>query len=117
MNTMLLVLLPFTAVALIFVFSVRRVDCPDCGERLPRWLNPFAKTRRMWRMGGYLCGACGCETDLAGRKITDQTPTAPLPVLPWAVLGLAVTIAAGLTARVMLHRPVVQPLPVALPVP
>ena len=77
-------------------YALRRVDCPDCGAPLPPLVSPFRKTRRMWRAGGYLCARCGCETDLAGRKVTADTPLPPFPARQWALLGVLLLVGLGL---------------------
>src|SRR3954463_1184553 len=85
---MLYVLLPFLVCAAFLLYQLTcKVHCPDCGARLPAFLSPFRKTRRMWRAGGYLCSRCGCETDTAGQKVTADTPPAPFPTLQWALLA------------------------------
>jgi len=72
-------LAPFFVFAVVLlVFGMRRVNCPDCGTRLPNFQSPFTKTRRQWLEGGFLCLNCGCETDLSGRKVGDGTrPAGP----------------------------------------
>ena len=54
-------------------------------------------TRRQWRAGGYLCPRCGCETNMAGQKVTADTPPASFLTLQWALLGasLAVLLLVG----------------------
>ncbi len=117
MDTILLPLLPLLAVlAFVLFHQSRRVACPDCGALLPVLYSPFKKTRRMWRAGGYLCAQCGCETNMAGRKVTADTPFPPFPTLHWALLGIALLAGFGLAASIMLIRPaVVVPPMVALP--
>ncbi len=63
----LLMFVPFFL--FLFMFGLRRPDCPDCGRPLPLLQSPFTKTRRQWAEGGYLCSNCGCETDRAGQKV------------------------------------------------
>jgi hypothetical protein len=59
----------------VFLFAIAgpRQGCPDCGRPLPRIQSPFRKSQRQWVEGGYLCPQCGCETDLAGRKVAPGT--------------------------------------------
>lgn len=82
--------------AFLLWLLLRRVDCPDCGSTLPPFISPFRKTRRMWRVGGYLCGRCGCETDMAGRKVAASTPLTPVPTSQWALLSASLLVAFGL---------------------
>ena len=99
-----LYLFPFPVIIVVFFFcSFRRFRCPDCGDRLPPLCSPFAKTRRMWQAGGYLCAGCGCETDSQGRKVTADTPLPPISDRQWALLGVLfmvhfVLLPAGLAA-------------------
>jgi len=70
----LIALAPFTLFfGMLFMIGLRRVNCPNCGARMPALQSPFTKNRRQWLEGGYLCRRCGCETDLAGRKIENRT--------------------------------------------
>jgi hypothetical protein len=91
-------------VPLVFVlcYAFRRVKCPDCGATLPIFYSPFKKTRRMWRAGGYLCDRCGCETNMAGEKVTADTPPAPFPTLQWAFVGVLLLVGGGLLAAVLI---------------
>jgi hypothetical protein len=73
-NPLVIALTPFAVFFFVLLFfGMRRVNCPDCGARLPCLQSPFTKTRRQWLEGGYLCGRFGCETDLAGHKIENGT--------------------------------------------
>ena len=56
---------------MLLMIGLRRVNCPDCGARMPAFQSPFTKTRRQWLEGGYLCRRCGCETDLAGHRVAN----------------------------------------------
>jgi DNA-directed RNA polymerase subunit RPC12/RpoP len=99
MDTILLLMLPFlAALAFVLFHTLRRVRCPDCGDPLPVLYSPFKKTRRMWRAGGYLCARCGCETDMAGQKVTADTPPAPFPTFQWAVLAVSLLVGVALAA-------------------
>jgi hypothetical protein len=102
MESFFWVLLPFLFVfVIVFSQAARPVTCPDCGDPMPLFYSPFQKTRRMWRAGGYLCSRCGCETDMAGRKITADTPPAPFPTRSVSVLVVALVVAIGLIAVVL----------------
>jgi len=97
LDTILISMMPLIAVLLFALHQVlRRVQCPDCGDTLPILYSPFVKTRRMWRAGGYLCARCGCETDMAGRKITADTPPAPFPTLQWVMVAVLLMVGIGL---------------------
>lgn len=69
--------------AWLFIFGMARGKvCPDCSRPLQLLQSPFTRTRRQWVEGGYLCQNCGCETDIAGRKVAAGTP------LSFRALGL-----------------------------
>ena len=54
----------------LFLFGTRRrKSCADCGELLPPFQSPLKKTKRQWLAGGYVCAKCGCEMDIAGKKV------------------------------------------------
>ena len=93
--SMLPLLVPLAFMA---IHGLKSVHCPDCGESFPQFQDPFKKTRRMWRAGGYLCANCGCETDATGRKVTADTPPAPFPVLQTSLLAVALVIGVGLAS-------------------
>jgi hypothetical protein len=117
---MLNYLIPLSPLLVPLVFflwyALRRVDCPDCGAPLPMFYSPFRKTRRMWRAGGYLCARCGCETDMAGRKVTTYTPLPPFPARQWALVGVLLLVGLGLaTAGWSVAGRAVPPPVVALP--
>ena len=99
--------------AFILYQAFRRVDCPECGDRLPVFYSPFRKTRRVWRAGGYLCARCGCETNMAGQKVTADTPPAPFPSLQCASLVVALLVGIGLAVGVMVVAPSTAVPPVA----
>jgi hypothetical protein len=61
-----LVLLPLRV--FLVTFWLRPQECPGCGLPLSGVRSPLMKPWRHWVKGGYLCGSCGCETDLARRK-------------------------------------------------
>lgn len=94
----MLLLVPF---AFLLYQTFHRVKCPDCGEMLPLFYSPFKKTRRMWRAGGYLCAQCGCETNIAGQKVTADTPPAPFPTLHYALLAVFLLIGVGLVTTLI----------------
>lgn len=109
MDTILLPMLPFLVfLAFLLYHSFQRVNCPDCGALLPQFLSPFKKTRQMWLAGGYLCTRCGCETNLAGQKVTADTPPAPFPTLACVLVTVSLLVGVGLTtvAFAMINQPV-----------
>jgi hypothetical protein len=123
------VLLPASWLLLLISPSMRKwiknraVKCPDCGDTLPMFCSPFKKTRRMWQVGGYLCARCGCETNMAGQKVTADTPPAPFPTRTWALLAVGLLVGVGLGASLILEvlavaarqpRPVVAAPPVVV---
>ena len=116
MDTIWLSMAPLLVpLAFVLFLALRRVMCPDCGDPLPLFYSPFEKTRRMWRAGGYLCPRCGCETDMAGRKVTADTPPAPFPTLQWALLAVLLLVGVGLAAGGTLIRSAVPAVAVAAP--
>lgn len=42
-------------------------QCPDCGERFPKFRKPQTGRQAMW--GGWTCQKCGCEVDRKGNRI------------------------------------------------
>jgi len=50
----------------------------------------------MWRAGGYVCALCGCETDMAGRKVTAGTAMPPFPAGQLALVGVLLLVGLGL---------------------
>ena len=46
-----------------------RMNCPECGDRLPAVRWPTSMRQARW--GGYTCKHCACEIDKWGRKIAD----------------------------------------------
>jgi hypothetical protein len=112
-------MLPLLGLFAFLIFQVgRRVPCPDCGQTLPVFLSPFKKTRRIWRAGGSICTRCGCETNIAGQKVTADTPAAPFPTLQCALLAVGFMIGLGLVATlIVVERTAVaaQPSVIALP--
>ena len=82
----------------LFVFNWRRRDCPDCGRPLPHFQSPFTKTRRQWVEGGFQCRDCGCETDLAGRKVAPGTVPRP----GWLVRSVLLLLPPVVVAAVLL---------------
>ncbi len=85
-------------VLLLFYMMRRPKACPECGERLPAFQSPLTKTRRMWIEGGYICRKCGCEADVAGRKVAAGTP----PRARSLVLGIVVLATAAVPAAILL---------------
>jgi hypothetical protein len=104
--------------AIIVWQALRRRTCPDCAFPLPIFYSPLRKTRRMWRAGGYLCARCGCEADLAGRKVTADTAFPPFPAGQWELVGVFIVVGLGLaiTGWLFAARAVAAPPLVALPV-
>lgn len=112
MDTILTLMFPLLVfLAFLFYYSLQCVNCPDCGAPLPKFLSPFKKTRRMWRAGGYLCARCGCETNMAGKKVTADTPSAPFPTLACIFLAGSLLVGIGLGAIVLVT--INRPAPVA----
>jgi hypothetical protein len=101
MDIMMWLLVILVPLAILLCNALRPVKCPDCGAALPVVYSPFEKTRRMWRAGGYLCARCGCETDMAGQKVTAETPPAPFPALHWALLAVGVLLGVGLICVIL----------------
>lgn len=116
MDIILVSILPmFVPLAFLLYYALHPVKCPDCGATLPLVYSPFKKTRRMWRAGGYLCARCGCETNMAGQKVTADTPPAPFPTLQWGLVAVFLLVGVGLGASMMLIRPAVAAPQVAAP--
>ena len=43
------------------------VDCPGCGQRMPRFRIPSSLHQLMW--GGWTCPNCGAEMDKWGKPV------------------------------------------------
>jgi len=117
-DPILISLLPLLVpLAFLLYQAFHRVNCPDCGETLPLFYSPFKKTRRMWRAGGYLCARCGCETNMAGQRVTADTPPAPFPTptLQWALLAVFLLIGVGLVNVALLGPAIAAPWVVGRP--
>ena len=73
----------------------------------------------MWLAGGYLCARCGCETNMAGQKVTADTPPAPFPTLQCVLLAVGLLVGAGLaTSLIRAGRAVAaRPAPAAIAAP
>lgn len=108
----MILLVPF---AFLLFQAFRRVKCPDCSETLPVFYSPFKKSRRMWRAGGYLCARCGCETNMAGQKVSADTPPAPFPTLQWALLAIGLLAGVGLGASLIVVGAATPPPAAAAP--
>lgn len=99
-------LLPF---ALFFgwllFFGMRPTKvCPDCNKPLAAIQSPFRKSKRQWVEGGFLCDHCGCETDIAGRKIDAGTPQQRRSIFT-AIGMLTLALVPAIALLVMLaHR-------------
>src|SRR5215218_5323156 len=110
------IMIPLIVLIVLWPYlTAPRVRCPDCGELLPRFYSPFKLTRRMWREGGRLCARCGCETNIAGQKVTADTPLEPFPNRRWTTLAFALLIGLGVVASVRLIGPTMIAAPVAAP--
>jgi hypothetical protein len=116
MDTILIAMIVLVPFAFVLFQAFHRVNCPDCGETLPLFYSPFKKTRRMWRAGGYLCARCGCETNMAGQKVTADTPPAPFPTLQCALLAVFLLIGVGLGTSLIVVGAATPP-PVAIAAP
>lgn len=102
MYIILISILPLLVpLAFLLYFALHPVQCPDCGDTLPIVCSPFKRTRRMWLAGGYLCARCGCETNMAGQKVTADTPPAPFPTLQCALLAIGLLLGAGLATTLI----------------
>jgi hypothetical protein len=83
----------------LFLFIlVRRNACPDCNKPLWPIQSPFTKTWRQWVEGGYVCGNCGCQVDIAGRKV----PAGTAPQQRSIITGLGLVALAVIPAIVLL---------------
>ena len=47
--------------------NLHGVNCPRCGNPMPRVRKPQSRNQRLW--GGGTCETCGCEMDKWGREI------------------------------------------------
>ena len=90
--------------AFLIYFALHPVKCPDCADTLPIFGSPWKKTRRMWWEGGYRCTRCGCETNMAGQKVTADTPPAPFPTLQFALLAVGLLLGIGLASSLIRAR-------------
>jgi hypothetical protein len=105
----------FVPLAFMLYYSLHPVACPDCGATLPIICSPFKKTRRMWRAGGYLCDQCGCETNMAGQKVTADTPPAPFPTLHCVFAVVLLLVGVGLISVALIQPAVAAPPPDTVP--
>ena len=92
--------LPFAVFfAWLFFFGMgRRKVCPDCNKPLPRIQSPSTKTWRQWVEGGYVCQNCGCEADIAGKKVLAGTA----PQRRSIIIGIGLLTLAVVPAFVLL---------------
>jgi hypothetical protein len=102
--------------AFLIYLALHPVKCPDCGDTLPIFGSPWKKTRRMWWEGGYRCTRCGCETNMAGQKVTADTPPAPFPTLQFALLAVGLLLGIGL-ATTLICSGAATPAPAAIAAP
>jgi hypothetical protein len=75
--------------------------CPECNASLPAFQSPFTKTQRQWVQGGYLCRECGCQTDMAGRRVVKGDS----PQWGWVILSIslpAVLLATAIYALTLI---------------
>ncbi len=86
----------------------RPMSCPECGDALPIFQSPLTKTRRQWLAGGYVCQRCGCEANLAGQKVTADSPPVRFPMVTVCLLFVAMLGGVGLLS-VMLANPIPNP--------
>ena len=93
----LLLLFAFFVWLFVFGGGCRKV-CPECNKPLPRIQSPFTKTKRQWLEGGYVCQHCGCEADIAGRKVSAGTA----PQRRSIIIGLGLLILTAVPAMVLL---------------
>jgi hypothetical protein len=100
MNDLWIPLLPFAVFfAWLFFSGMRRCKvCPDCDKPLPRIQSPFTKTWRQWVEGGYVCQNCGCEADIAGRKV----PAGTAPQRRSIIIGIGLLTLSVVPAIVLL---------------
>ena len=102
MTILLLAVLPFVVIfAIVYFTRIRRVSCPDCGDLLPLFQSPFMKTRNQWIAGGYQCPRCGCETNLAGEKVTTDLPVTRSQRIQFLFLAVGLLAAVGLNAAIL----------------
>jgi hypothetical protein len=94
---------------LVVCLRLRRRNCPDCGRQLSAFQSPFTKTWRMWFAGGYLCRNCGCETNIAGAKVTPGT--GPRPGLVILYVSLMVALAAASAGLLFVSLSTQEPAP------
>lgn len=95
----------FFALFLVVLLIRRPGTCPECGDALPKFQSPLTKTRRQWLAGGYVCQRCGCETNLAGRKVTVDSHAARFPIVQVCLLFVAMLGGAGLFG-VLIRQPI-----------
>jgi hypothetical protein len=113
---------PFTPILILIVFAIvplfaRTPPCPDCGARMPGFVSPRRKTKRMWIAGGYLCDRCGCETDRNGAKVPPGLPAAAFPIAPTILIVVLVSSGCGLVWSIVANRALPAPAAVAAPRP
>lgn len=94
---------PFFAM-LIFLAMRRPKHCPDCGEPLPAFQSPFTKTMRQWIEGGYVCQNCGCEADLAGKRVQLGVTLRASSLVFGSLLVLLAGVPAGVCLFMLLQR-------------
>jgi predicted RNA-binding Zn-ribbon protein involved in translation (DUF1610 family) len=54
-------------IVLLIALLAPRKNCPNCGEKLPRFRKAANRQQAMW--GGMNCPNCGVEVDRAGRLV------------------------------------------------
>ena len=96
-------LLPFVIFFLwLFVFGMRRLPCPDCGNVPSVIPSPLTKTKRQWIEGGSRCTHCGCESDISGNKVVTDTPPKPRSIY-LAIASVALAVPAVVMLAVLLR--------------
>ncbi len=103
--------------AFVAYYKLHPVKCPDCGDTLPTSYSWFKITRSMWRAGGYLCTRCGCETNMAGQKVTADTPPATFLTLRWVLLTVGLLVGVGLGASLIVGGLAAVAVPVVVDAP
>lgn len=105
MSSLWITLVPFAGFFVwLFLFGFRqRRACPDCRQPLSFLQSPFTKTRRQWWEGGYLCPNCGCEADMAGRKVVPGTAPSRRSIVTGIGLLMLATAPAIILVAILLQ--------------
>lgn len=70
----------------LMYIMMRGATCPDCRAWISGIVSPFAKTKRQWLEGGYVCPNCGCEVNMAGGKVPANMP------VRWPFVAIIVSV-------------------------